>query len=110
MTPRNSARAKSTPCAPNPSSHKSIHLSLEGSWEAANVVGKLTLVAQELNVGTINQDLSSSLLLRILLTAERGETPVLGNNDLLATWELVLGTTESLESGSTVCEMLALVP
>jgi len=60
------------------------------------------VIAQELNIGTINQDLSSSLLLHVLLTAKRGEAPVLGNDDLLATRELVLGTTEGLESGSTV--------
>lgn len=59
--------------------------------------------AQELDVGTINENLSGSLLVHVLLTAKRGETPVLGDNDLLATGELVLGATESLESDGTVC-------
>lgn len=46
--------------------------------------------AQELNICAINEDLSGVLLIQILLTAERGETPVLGDDDLLATRELVL--------------------
>lgn len=61
------------------------------------------MVAQELNVGTINQDLALSLLLHVLLAAERREAPVLGDNDLLAARELVLRAAESLESGGTVC-------
>jgi hypothetical protein len=48
------------------------------------------VVAQELDVGTVNQDLTLSLLLEVLLAAERGEAPVLGDNDLLAARELVL--------------------
>ncbi len=81
---------------------------LESSWEPSNVIGKLAMVGQELDVSTINQDLSAFLLLDVLFTTERSEAPVLGNNDLLATRELVLRTTESLESGSTVCHMLEL--
>jgi hypothetical protein len=74
----------------------------ESSWETSNVVGELAVVAQELNICTINQNLASLLLLHVLLAAERGEAPVLGDNDLLASWELVLGAAESLESDSTV--------
>jgi len=67
------------------------HLSLlESSWESSDVVGKLAVVGQELDISTINQDLSGGLLLHVFLTAKRGETPVLGNDDLLATRELVL--------------------
>jgi hypothetical protein len=81
----------------------SIHLCLlESSWETSDVVGQLSVVAQELNICTINQDLASSLLLHVFLTAKRGKAPVLGNDNLLATRELVLGSAESLESGSTV--------
>jgi len=77
---------------------------LESSWESSDVVGQLAMVAQELNICTIDQDLASSLLLHVLFTAERSEAPVLGNDDLLATRELVLRSAESLESGSTVCD------
>jgi len=48
------------------------------------------VVAQELNISTIDQNLSSSLLLHVFFAAERSEAPVLGDNDLLATRELVL--------------------
>ena len=66
------------------------------------------MVAQELDVGTINQDLALGLLLHVLLAAERREAPVLGDNDLLAARELVLRAAESLESGGTVCIWSAL--
>lgn len=64
------------------------------------------MVAEELDVGTIILDTAGSLLLEVLLTAERSEAPVLGDNDLLATRELVLRTAEGLEGKSTVCERL----
>ena len=60
------------------------------------------MVGQELHVGTVHLDAASSLLLQVLLATERGETPVLGDDDLLATGELVLGSAEGLEGGSTV--------
>jgi hypothetical protein len=79
------------------------HLSREGSGEALHVVLQRTVVAQELDISTVHQEVTGSLLLQVLLAAERGETPVLGDDDLLATGELVLGAAESLESGSLVC-------
>lgn len=60
------------------------------------------MVGKELNVSTVDLDATSSLLLKVLLATERGETPVLGDNDLLATGELVLRATESLQGKSTV--------
>ena len=65
------------------------------------------MVAQELDICTINQNLALSLLLHIFFAAERSEAPVLGDNDLLATRELVLGSAESLESGGTVCSVVS---
>lgn len=61
------------------------------------------MVGQELHVGTVHLDATSSLLLQVLLATERGEAPVLGDDDLLATGELVLGSAEGLEGESTVC-------
>lgn len=58
--------------------------------------------AQELDVSTIDENLSGVLLVHVLLTAKRGETPVLGDDDLLATGELVLGAAESLDSDGAV--------
>jgi hypothetical protein len=63
---------------------------LESSRESSDVVGQLAVVGQELDIGTIDQELAISLLLHVLFTAERGEAPVLGNDDLLAARELVL--------------------
>lgn len=77
-------------------------LSLKGLGEALHVVLQGTAVAQELHVSTIDLDAASSLLLQVLVAAEGGETPVLGDDDLLATRELVLGAAEGLEGESTV--------
>lgn len=78
-------------------------LSLESLGEALHVVSQGAVVGQELHVSTIDLDAASSLLLQVLLAAEGGETPVLGDNDLLATGELVLGAAEGLEGGGAVC-------
>lgn len=79
------------------------HLSLgESLGETLHVVLERAVVGEELNVSTIDLDAASSLLLQVLLAAERGETPVLGDDDLLATGELVLRTAESLKSVATV--------
>ena len=64
------------------------NLSLESVGEAAHVLGKVTLVAEELDVGTVDLDLALLALLDVLLAAERGEAPVSGDDDLLATGEL----------------------
>ena len=71
-------------------SHHSENLSrrLESSGEAADVVGKVALVAEELDVGTVNLDLALLAEVNVLLAFERSETPVLGDDDLLATREL----------------------
>lgn len=61
------------------------------------------MVAKELNVSTVDLDTAGSLALEVLVAAKRGETPVLGDNDLLAARELVLRSAESLKSEVTVC-------
>jgi hypothetical protein len=66
------------------------------------------VIAQELDIGTIHQDLALGLLLHVLFAAERGEAPVLRDDYLLAARELVLRTAESLESSGTVCDRLAI--
>lgn len=84
-----------------------LHLSREGIGEAAHVLGERTVVAEELDVSTVVLDAARGLALKVLLTAEGSEAPVLGDNDLLATRELVLRTAEGLEGESTVCSWLA---
>ena len=55
-------------------------LDVEGTWEALHVVGKRTLVAEELDVGTIWLEVTLAALGDVLLTVERGETPLLGDD------------------------------
>lgn len=78
---------------------------LESLWEPPHVVLERTLVAEELNVGAVDADLAGLALGDVVVTAERSETPVLGDDDLLATWELVLGTTEGLDGSGAVFRM-----
>jgi hypothetical protein len=77
-------------------------LCLESLGESPHVLLDWALVAEELNVGTVDEELALGTLLKVLLTAERCEAPVLADDDLLATWELVLGTAESLDGSGTV--------
>ena len=73
----------------NPSlSTQNLSRSLESGREAADVLSEVTLVAEELNVGTVDLDLALLALLDVLLALKRGETPVLRDDDLLATREL----------------------
>jgi hypothetical protein len=74
-----------------------LSLLLESLGEALHVVLERTVVAEELDVSTVDLDAAGSLLLEVLLTTEGSEAPVLGDNDLLATGELVLRATEGLE-------------
>ena len=80
-----------------------LSLSLEGLGETAHVVLKGTPGAEELDVGTVDADLARLALGDVLLTTEGSEAPVLGDDDLLATGELVLATSESLDGSSAVC-------
>jgi hypothetical protein len=61
------------------------------------------VVGQELDIGTINLDAASGLLLQVLLAAEGSEAPVLGDDDLLPAGELVLRAAEGLEGNGAVC-------
>lgn len=65
------------------------------------------MVGQELHVSTIDLDTTLLALSDILLTVERCEAPLLGDDDLLATWELVLRSAKSLNGGGTVCRTSA---
>lgn len=60
------------------------------------------MATEELDVSTVLEELALLAELDVLLAADGGEAPVLGDNDLLATGELVLRAAEGLESGSTV--------
>jgi len=60
------------------------------------------MIAQELHVSTINQNPSTSLLLHVFFTTKRSEAPILRDDDLLTTGELVLRATQSFEGGGTI--------
>ncbi len=79
------------------------YLSLgESLGETLHVVREVAVVGEELNISTIDLDATGSLLLQVLLAAQRREAPVLGDDDLLSAGELVLGSSKSLESVATV--------
>jgi hypothetical protein len=63
---------------------------------------KRTLAGKVLDVATVVDDLASGTSLNELFAGQLGETPVLGDNDLLLTRELVLAASESLHNGSLV--------
>lgn len=85
-----------------------LRLTGESLGETANVLLNGTVVAEELNVGTVDLDTAGSLALEVVLAAKRGEAPVLGDDDLLSAGELVLGSSQSLKSQSTVCGVIRL--
>lgn len=66
------------------------------------------MVAEELDVSTVDLDAASSLALEVVVAAEGSEAPVLGDDDLLATGELVLRSSKSLESEVLVCGELVI--
>jgi len=78
-----------------------LRLRRESFGEAAKVLLDGTVVAEELNVSTVDLDTAGSLTLEVVLAAERSETPVLGDDDLLSARELVLGSSQSFKSQST---------
>lgn len=84
-----------------------LSLGREGVGEAAHVVLEGTLVTEELNVGTVDTDAALLALGDVLLAAEGSEAPVLGDDDLLATGELVLRAAESLNSGGAVWKYMS---
>jgi hypothetical protein len=60
------------------------------------------VTTEELDVGTILLELALLAELDVVLAADGSETPVLGDDDLLATRELVHGAAESLDGGGAV--------
>ncbi len=77
--------------------------SLKRIREYPNVTLNGSLVPQELHVSPIDPDLAFGALLEVLVAAERCEAPVLGDDDLLAAGEFVLGATEGFDGCGAVC-------
>jgi len=74
---------------------------------SAKIVLEVTLFADELNVGTVLDHTLLILQLLVSVTVHVGETPLLGDNDLLATGEFVAGTAQSLLDDGTVVVLAA---
>lgn len=70
--------------------------------ESPHVVLNVSVTAQELDVGTVLLELALLAELDVLLTANGSEAPVLGDNDLLTTGELVGGAAHGLDGGGAV--------
>ena len=77
-------------------------LSREGVREPPHVVRKRSLVPQELHVRTVHPHATLLAFGDVLLAVERGEAPLLRDDDLLATWELVLAAAEGLDGVGAV--------
>lgn len=71
-------------------------------WELLQVLGQLTLLGQELDVSTVVLNLTIVLLGNVLVSVERSETPLLGDNDSLLTWELVSGSSQTFNDNILV--------
>jgi hypothetical protein len=85
----------------NPHTHP-LSLGLESVGEAPHVLGQVALVAQELDVSAVVLEAALGALGNVVLAAERREAPVLGDDNLLAAGELVLGAAEGFDGGGTV--------
>lgn len=70
--------------------------------ELGQVLLQVTLLRQELNVSTVVLDLTVSLLGNVFFSVERSETPLLRDDDLLLTWELVSGSSQTLNNNVLV--------
>lgn len=77
-------------------------LGQSGSSKALEVVLKTAVVVDILDVATIRDDTTRGTGLLVLGTGKLGEAPLVRDEQLLATRELVLGTAESLNDNSLV--------
>lgn len=64
-------------------------LGAESSWIQSQVPFDRTVLAEILDVGSVDPDFAGSALFLVFFAAQGGEAPVLRNNDLLAAGELV---------------------
>jgi len=79
-----------------------LRLSLKRIRESPHVVLERTLVAEELDISTIDLDAALLAAGDVVFAAEGSEAPVLGDDDLLAAGELVLRAAESFDGGGAV--------
>lgn len=75
--------------------------------EHADIAFNRPLVPQELHVSPVDPDLAFGALLLVFVAAERREAPVLGDDDLLAAGEFVLGAAEGFDGCCAVCTVFS---
>ena len=76
--------------------------SLKRIRENAYITLNRPFVPQELHISPIDPNLAFRTLLEVFVTAKRCETPILGDDDLLAAGEFVLRATESFDGCGAV--------
>ena len=81
---------------------KNLSLSSKVFWEFSDVVFQRTLLGQELNESTVVLDFTSFSLLQVFWSVQVGETPLLRQNNLLLTWELVSGSSQTFNDNILV--------
>lgn len=90
-----------TPCTTTTTT-TTLSLGFKRLRETSNVPLDRPFVPQELHVCPIDLYLAFGALLEVLVAAERGEAPVLGDDDLLAAGELVLRAAEGFDGCGAV--------
>lgn len=70
--------------------------------ELRQVLVQVTFLGHELDVSTVVLDLTVSLLSSVVVSVKRSETPLLRDYDLLLTWELVSGSSQTLNDNVLV--------
>ena len=79
--------------------HLCLTLNTISTGETLDVIRDVALVAQKLDVCTIDQNTALLLQLDIFVPSQWCETPVFAHNDLLSARELVHRSSQSLDSG-----------
>lgn len=98
MTPFREALCLST-------SSTAQRLCSEGIRKVLHVLLQTSVICQEFDISTIHLHTAALLPVNVFLTAERGEAPVLGYDNLLAAGEFVLGATECLKGDGAVFDL-----
>lgn len=95
--------------SPSPLSQSRFRLRLESLREPPHIPLDWPTVSQELHVRPIDQQLARSALLLVLIPTQRGEAPILADDDLLAAGEFVLGTAEGFDGCCAVLSCVSIV-
>lgn len=96
--------------SPSPLSQSRLRFRLESLRESSHIPLDWSTVSQELHIRPIDQQLARSALLLVLIPTQRGEAPILADDDLLAAREFVLGTAEGFDGCCAILSCVSTVP